>query len=125
MEAVLTGLALHWVFAEYRTLLHLFIQPPLLILRCSDSTRLVIDMLQPTMAADMATRQAVPEQRKPAPIEILPDDVLTYILDELDLPSLVKMEGVSRAISGKVSGYFCLSKVLVSDLHCVLICSRI
>ena len=73
----------------------------------------------------MATRQAVPEQRKLAPIEILPDDVLTHILDELDLPSLVKMEGVSRAISGKVSEYPYLSKVLVCDLHCVLICSRI
>jgi hypothetical protein len=74
------------------------------------------------MAADMAKGQAVPEQRRPAPMEMLPDDVLTHILDELDLPSLVKMEGVSRAISGKVSEYFCLSKVLVCDLHFILVC---
>ena len=38
-----------------------------------------------------------------AALETLPDDILTHVLDELDLGTLARLEGVSRAISEKVS----------------------
>ena len=41
-------------------------------------------------------------ERPPAPLESLPDDVLSHVLHELDLSSMARLVGVSKAMGGKV-----------------------